>query len=142
MAFHPDIIVMAADRTDVELVAEIKHNSAAVEDAEAQLKQYMSGMHCELGMLVSTDEARVYRDTFAPGDDSIKEIFRLRTADLLGHRLDGLSGRDLDLEFKAWLQQITAGEFDALPSTAEGRRALAFLAPVLAGSRVIAGGYQ
>ncbi len=67
MAFEPDIVVSANDGTSLLLVAETKSMRAAPEAlglAETQLKRYMIGMRCGIGMLVTPETVRIFRDPY------------------------------------------------------------------------------
>jgi hypothetical protein len=75
MSHGPDIIVTAGSPPIVSLVVEVKQSFADLAAAEAQLKRYMFGTRCPLGMLVSAATMRLYRDSFAAySPDSIELV--------------------------------------------------------------------
>jgi hypothetical protein len=82
-----DIIVSSPDSTEVKLVVEAKLRLPSSIESESQLKRFMLQLGCQLGLLVSLDRMRVYRDRLTSySDDSIelvgdfdtKEFFTLR----------------------------------------------------------------
>jgi hypothetical protein len=64
MPFEPDIIVTSREAPDVGLVVEAKLDVPDLPAVEQQLKRYMFGMRCPVGLLVTPDFVRVYRDTY------------------------------------------------------------------------------
>jgi hypothetical protein len=74
MAFEPDIIVTVPDTPFMELVIEAKTHLADLHEAETDLKQYMLGMRCPLGILVTPDHLWLYRDFYTKTPDSVRRI--------------------------------------------------------------------
>lgn len=74
MAFQPDIIVTSADAPDVALVVEVKVALPDLAGTERQLRHFMHGMRCPLGMLVTASSLRLYRDKYRDQDESSIEF--------------------------------------------------------------------
>ena len=62
MAFQPDIIVTTPD--SVSLVVEAKVTLPNLERTEEGLKQYMVGMQCPVGLLITPERMWLYRDSY------------------------------------------------------------------------------
>lgn len=62
MAFQPDIIVTTPD--GITLVAEAKVYLPNLERTEEELKQYMVGMQCPIGLLITPERMWIYRDSY------------------------------------------------------------------------------
>lgn len=62
MAFQPDILITTPD--GVSLVVEVKVTRPNLEFAEEQLKQYMFGMQCPVGLLITPERLWLYRDSY------------------------------------------------------------------------------
>jgi hypothetical protein len=73
MAFAPDILITAPE--GVSLVVEAKVALPDLERTEEQLKRYMIGMQCEVGLLITPDRIWLYRDSFtARSPQSIQRV--------------------------------------------------------------------
>jgi hypothetical protein len=62
MAFEPDILVTTP--YDIELVVDAKVFLPNLERTEEDLKQYMVGMQCPLGLLITPERMWLYRDFY------------------------------------------------------------------------------
>jgi len=81
MAFQPDILVTGPD--GVSLVVEAKSAVGNIERTEEQLKQYMIGMQCPTGIVVTPDRMWVYRDRYtARSPQSIERVGEFDTTGL------------------------------------------------------------
>ena len=140
MAFEADVLVLARDVPDVRLVAEVKRNIGG--DAEAQLRQYMLARRCSLGLLVTPERTRIYRDTFAD--------FTEGSVQLVGEFLDGrvaktskeflLTSAPLQEAVREWLDRMAASWPSALPKTDAARAPVVqYLVPEVADGRVSSG---
>jgi hypothetical protein len=123
--FEPDIIVTDPDYLDIALVVEVKLHSRGLDGGEAQLKHYMFGMRCPVGMLITPRVLRIYRDTFSEySESSIERVGEFDIADLLdaeGIRPAEEAARAA-AEFRfasdvqTWLERLAAGSnLAALP---------------------------
>ncbi|HXA03421.1 MAG TPA: hypothetical protein VNY30_01210 [Bryobacteraceae bacterium] len=75
MAFQPDILVTSPDEPRVTLVIEAKLHLPDLDRTEAQLKQYMVGMQCPIGMLITPERMWLYRDSYTTrAPDSIQRV--------------------------------------------------------------------
>ncbi|MGA8029203.1 MAG: hypothetical protein WB992_18845 [Bryobacteraceae bacterium] len=64
MAFEPDIIVTGPEPSEIALVAEVNISSRSIEDSEYQLKNYMAAIRSPVGLLVTPEHLRIYRDRY------------------------------------------------------------------------------
>jgi hypothetical protein len=62
MAFQPDIIITTPD--GISLVAEAKVTLPNLKRTEEDLKQYMVGMQCPIGLLITPERMWLYRDSY------------------------------------------------------------------------------
>lgn len=62
MAFEPDIVVTGPEPSEIALVVEVKASSRAIGESERQLKSYMAAVRSPVGLLVTPDWLRIYRD--------------------------------------------------------------------------------
>lgn len=75
MAFQPDILVTSPNEPRVTLVIEAKVHLSNLDRTEAQLKQYMVGMQCPLGMLITPERMWLYRDSYTSrSPDSVQRV--------------------------------------------------------------------
>lgn len=120
MATAADIVVTAPDSTEVKLVIETKLRFTAAVDAEDQLKQYMWLVRCPLGLLVSPERMRVYRDTYtSPSPATIERIGEYDTRAAIDfHPREGSQGASAALDFEVavqtWIDSLVQGKFNIL----------------------------
>ena len=75
MAFQPDILVTSPDEPRVTLVIEAKVTLLDLDQTEAELKRYMVGMQCPMGMLITPERMWLYRDSYTTrAPDSVKRV--------------------------------------------------------------------
>lgn len=124
MPFEPDIIVINRDAHDLALVVEVKPQLVDVEAAERQLRRYMFGMGCPVGMLVTPRTLRLYHDRYKEyGEGSVEFVgeFPIETlfaADFAVAKTSGAATRSFDLEnvVQSWLERLADGaKLSALP---------------------------
>jgi hypothetical protein len=83
MDFSPDIIVTTPGESQVHLVVEAKLWATVEQNVVAQLKHYMLRMRSPLGLLVTRDAVKIFRDAYlSESEDSIQEVETLLTADI------------------------------------------------------------
>src|SRR5260370_31162644 len=75
MAFHPDILVTSPEESRVAIVIEAKVHIPDLERTEQELKQYMVGMQCPVGLLITPEHLRLYRDFYT--DRSARSVQRI-----------------------------------------------------------------
>lgn len=117
MAFKPDIIVTHGDVHELVLVVDVRQHLADLEAVELGLRRYMSGTRCPLGMLVTPQTLRLYRDRYTGdgkgpvelvGEYSVEGLF---APDLANATRASAAQRDFELEdtVQSWLEQLTDG---------------------------------
>ncbi len=75
MAFRPDILIISLDEPRVTFVIETKVHLQHFDQTEAELKRYMVGMQCPLGMLITPERMWLYRDSYTTrAPDSIQRV--------------------------------------------------------------------
>ena len=72
VAFRPDIIVTTQE--GVSLVVEAKLTMPNLERTEEQLKQYMVGMQCPVGLLITPERMWLYRDSYTSRSPPIAPV--------------------------------------------------------------------
>lgn len=83
LAFTPDLIVTAPDSLAVTLVAEVKAEGTNLDEKGRPLKQYMRRMSCPVGLLLTPQTLRIYKDRFiGRSEDSIELVGDFATKDL------------------------------------------------------------
>jgi hypothetical protein len=121
VSFQPDIVVAEPD-AGLRLVVEVKLGTVDVPAAEGQLARFMLGMRCPLGMIVTLDDMRLYRDTFASTDESsIELVGAFATPASLVRRVSRTDppaegARRFEDAVQEWLEDLTRldrGELDA-----------------------------
>jgi hypothetical protein len=126
MAFGPDIIVTEPEGWEPALVVEAETALHDLETLERKLKRYMSGTHCPVGLIVTPQQLRLYRNRYlSSSQDPIELVGAFDVHDVLHYRPPG-DGRDDAFEFEgfvqAWLEGLsTEAGLRELP--AELRRA-------------------
>lgn len=141
VAFEADILVMARDVPDLLLVAEVKRNLGNVADAEAQLRRYMLARRCSLGLLVTPEHTRIYRDTFSDlTEGSVQFVGEFSTAEVLDVDTAPADEHALQEAVREWLDRMAASWPSALPRTDAARAPVVqFLVPEVADGRVSSG---
>ncbi len=76
MAFTPDVIVTTDySPATIALVAEAKGVTAGLDEAALQLKRYMLQMGCPVGLILTPQVLRIYKDRFiGRSEDSIELV--------------------------------------------------------------------
>jgi len=141
VAFDADVIVLAREVPEVRLVAEVKRSIVNLADAEAALRRYMLDRKCSIGLLVTPDRTRIYRDTFADfTPDSVQLVGDYPTSDLLNVDHVPNDDRALQQAVRAWLDQLAAALPAALPKADAVRGPVVqYVVPEVADGRVSSG---
>jgi len=72
VVFEPDIVALDKEIQEFVLVVEVKTTSTEFEFIECQLKRYMADMHCPVGLFVTPERLRIYRNRYlGPKEESI-----------------------------------------------------------------------
>jgi hypothetical protein len=107
MAFEPDIIVTGPDGSEIALVVEVKTNLRGLEISEQQLKRFMAGMLVPVGLLVTPDKLRLYRDEYlSSSEDSITKVGEFDVKGFLNSAQAG-SERALEQLVQTWLEGLS-----------------------------------
>lgn len=138
---NTDVIVLARDRPDVTLVAEVKMRVADTNAAEQQLKAYMLDRRCPTALLVTAQTTRIYRDTYKDFTaDSIVMAGEFSTPELLGLAAEPSNGSELESAVRAWLERLAASWPTALPKAEPVRKPVVeHLVPAVSEGRVMSG---
>jgi len=136
MSFEPDLIVTGPDPSDVALVVEVKLTSRGLENSERQLKASMASLRSPVGLLVTPDRLRLYRDRYLPSlEDSITEVGEFDVNDILRFRptrnpeADSL---DFERNVQSWLEGLATESGLSGLSPEFQRAAQMFIVPALA----------
>lgn len=143
MAFEPDIVALGTEIQEFVLVAEVKMTIRDLKFVERQLKQYMAAMRCPVGLLITPQRLRIYRDGYKGlpeesvelvGEFDVAKVFNFTTPE---------SSPDAAPAFQAmvqeWLDRLTT-ESVLRALSAELRRAVEmYIAPALSQGVVRAG---
>jgi hypothetical protein len=141
MQLGPDIVVMRSDWPEVLLVVEVKGNVADQKSGEAALKSYMIHMSCPVGMLVTPEQVRFYRNRYTGyAPQTIEMIGECRTSELLGALpREAVTETDLERLAEEWLESLRVGGDRSWPSAV--REAIeSSVLPAVSGGIVRAGG--
>ncbi|HXB68418.1 MAG TPA: hypothetical protein VNY05_09250 [Candidatus Acidoferrales bacterium] len=114
MAFQADIIVTTPD--GVLLVVEAKVTQPNLERAEEQLKQYMVGMQCPVGLLITPERMWLYRDSYT--SRSPQSVQRVGEFDLesLWQQPPPSQGESFERFVQQWLENLAAQPIEQLPN--------------------------
>jgi|HubBroStandDraft_5_1064220.scaffolds.fasta_scaffold596304_1 hypothetical protein len=111
----PDILVSERDGFHDALAVEVKSSALEQPAAERQLKRYMVGMSCPVGLVVTPDRLWVYRETYRTRkEDSIEPVGDFPATGLFGPDIEGTAranaapsrGAVLADVVQAWLETL------------------------------------
>lgn len=109
MAFGPDIVVTERDGWEPALVVEAKVNAEDSKSTERQLKTYMFGTLCPVGLIVTPSQLRLYRNRYLSSpEDSVNLVGAFDLHDVLHYRPPA-DGRDETFEFERFVQSWLEG---------------------------------
>jgi hypothetical protein len=108
MSLRPAIIVMEPDMPELLLVVEIRANVPEQESDDTELKSYMVGRSCPVGMLVTTEKVSVYRNRYKGyTPQSLDIIGGCPTSELIGALPQrALAEADLEDRVQNWLESL------------------------------------
>ena len=107
---QPDIVVASPDEAAVHLVVEVKVGTHDVRATERQLKQIMLRMRAPVGLLVTPQQVRIFRDTFAGnGDESVIDEGSIPTSSIAELQSFALGYRREAFEFEEAVQEWLEG---------------------------------
>jgi len=122
-------------------VVEVKGNDADQKSTEAALKSYMVHMSCPVGMLVTPEQVRFYRNRYTDyAPQTIEMIGECPTRELLGTLpRRAIAESDLEGPVEEWLESLRlGGDLSWPPSVREAIESSVL--PVVSGGIVRAGG--
>lgn len=112
--FRADLVVFEPDNSR-SVVVEVKRNPAGCETGIRQMKSFMAGNHCPVGLFVTPQQTRIFRDSYESYEaDSVLEVGRYPTAKLLGLEKVPMNERALVDAVAFWLEQLSSGSADSL----------------------------
>jgi hypothetical protein len=110
--FEPDIIV-TNEGSEIALVAEVKTSLPDLRRSELQLKQFMAAMRCPVGLLITPENLRLYRDRYLPSpEDSIEVVGTFDVKNVLHFEGTGTKGADgvaFERLVQSWLEGLVTG---------------------------------
>jgi len=113
MAFHPDIVVTTPD--GMMLVAEAKVTLPDLAHTEEDLKKYMFGMQCPVGLLITPQRMWLYQDSYtARSPDSVKRVAEFDLKPLWDQ--PPVKGMPFDAFVQHWLEELAAQPTRGLPA--------------------------
>jgi hypothetical protein len=141
MPLWPDILVTKPDSPEMQLVVAVKARGIDEDRTEVELKAYMAQLSCPVGMFVTPEQTRFYRNRYTDyGPQAIEMIGECPTAALLG----GLAGTPvsesyLEQRVLQWLERLQAGASQSWPPSV--REAVdSSVLPVVLGGVIQSGG--
>jgi hypothetical protein len=107
MAFIPDVIVTTDySPATIALVAEVKGVAASLDEAALPLKQYMLRMSCPVGIILTPQVLRIYKDRFlARTVDSIVLVGDFPSGELLKARKP-VTELAIESALFEWLEEV------------------------------------
>jgi hypothetical protein len=112
MAFEPDILITTPD--GITLVVEAKTALRDLERTEEDLKQYMIGMQCPVGLLITPERMWLYRDFYtARSPVSVKRVGEFN-ARPMWRQPPPSQGEAFEVFVQQWLEDLAkqpTGEF-------------------------------
>ena len=113
MAFQPDIIVTTPD--GVSLVVEAKVTLPNLERTEEGLKQYMVGMQCPVGLLITPERMWLYRDSYTSrSPESVEFVGEFNLESLW--QQPPQSQRAFEMFVQQWLENLAGQLNSELPN--------------------------
>jgi hypothetical protein len=118
MAFEPDILVTSSDSSEIALVVEVKVSPQNLEASERQLKSYMAAVDSPVGLLITPECIRVYRNQYSTlFDDSIIKVGEFEAKNTFRFMPDGNTPEN-ELAFsrgvQLWLEEILRSNLSQL----------------------------
>lgn len=141
MESHPDLMVLAPDTPEVSLAVEIKLRDlepvTELPAALAQMRSYLSGMRCPVGVLISWPWTHVLTGPTTPPFATGYQHTKVKTSALLGLSGPPATEKEAAAAAFAWLSRLTTATPLALPGDpAAYAIAHDYLVPAAAGGRI------
>lgn len=103
-ANHNVDIIVTSPTGHFDLVVEVTLQGGRLDDATAQLREYMRGMGADAGLVVGRDVIRILRETFR-GDPSIQAVGELPTSLARGLRI-GTDPLEFEDSVQDWIEAL------------------------------------
>jgi hypothetical protein len=143
MAFEPGIIVTGPEPWEVALVVAVKTSSRTIDDLELQLKSYMAAVRSPVGLLVTPDRLRIYRDRYLPSlEDSITKVGEFEVRGILRFDATGnviADSLSFERQVQSWLEGLSTESRLRELSPEVKRAAERYIVPALAQGSVRSG---
>jgi hypothetical protein len=140
--FRPDVIVRGTDRPLPRLAVGIRTRREDLTQAARQLRQYMVGEACPLGLLVTPERTHVYQKTYSDTPDSIQELAVVETPGLLDTRGVLENGPELESAVRRWLEALVRHPGVAPHRVGEAARVEMHLLPAMVDAEVTVVGFR
>jgi hypothetical protein len=140
--FRPDVIVRGTDRPLPRLAVGIRTRREDLTQAARQLRQYMVGEACPLGLLVTPERTHVYQKTYSDTPDSIQELAVVETPGLLDTRGVLENGPELESAVRRWLEALVRHPGVAPHRAGEAARVEMHLLPAMVDAEVTVVGFR
>lgn len=140
--FRPDVIVRGTDRPQPRLAVGIRTRGDDLDQAARQLRQYMVGEACPLGLLVTPERTRVYQKTYSDTPDSIRELAVVETPVLLDTRGVLENGPELERAVRQWLETLIRQPGVPVHRAGEAARLEDHLLPAMVEAEVAVVGFR
>jgi hypothetical protein len=104
MAFEPDIFVTTPD--GITLVIEAKVTLPNLQRAEEDLKQYMVGMQCPIGLLITPERMWLYRDFYTTRSPQSVQCIGEFNVKSLWQQPPPSQGEAFEMFVQRWLEDL------------------------------------
>lgn len=113
MAFRAGIIVTSPDSSEIILIVETQLAIKNLQETESQLKRYMLHVGCPVGLVVTPDKLRIYKDQYLSSSlDSVRRVAEFDISKVLNFRSQDpqIEEREFLLEQRVqeWLEKLPA----------------------------------
>ncbi len=114
MAFEADILITTPD--GIELVVEAEVSLPNLERTEEELKKYMVGMNCPLGLLITPERMWLYRDFYTSRTpESVQRIGEFDLKSMWQYPPPS-QGLQFEIFVQQWLELLAYQPTQDLPS--------------------------
>jgi hypothetical protein len=95
MAFDPGIIVTDSETSQVAMVVGVRSDLRDLDESQLELKKFMAGMGCPLGLLVTPQRLRLYSEQYtSSSEDSIALVAEFDVSNILHFKPAGRGRQD------------------------------------------------
>lgn len=140
--FRPDVVVRGTDLPLLRLAVGIRTRGDDLAQAARQLRQYMVGEACPLGLLVTPERTHVYQKTYSDTPDFIQELAAVETPVLLDTRGAVENGPELERAVRQWLETLVRHPGVPVHLAGEAARIEDHLLPAMVDAEVTVVGFR